>query len=164
MLAFYATWYPTRWLGWGRWPRFSEFGSLARHVRFVERSSRKLARSVFHGMVVHGAKLQRKQAFLFRLVDIANELLAMSVAAARARAMETEKHPAAAEAALLADLFCRDSRRRVARSFSDLWHNDDAFKYAVGREVLEARHAWVEKGAAGLRETQGSGTLSGKGV
>ncbi len=164
MIAFYATWYPTRWLGWGRWPRFSEFGTLAPHVRFVERSSRKLARSVFHGMVVHGAKLQRKQAFLFRLVDIANELLAMSVATARARSMETQRHPAAAEGQVLADLFCRGSRRRIARSFSDLWRNDDAFKYDVGRQVLAADHAWVEHGIQSFAEKKGSSTLSGKGV
>jgi hypothetical protein len=56
-----------RWLGWGRWPRYAGFGRLATHVRFIERSSRKLARESFHGMAIHQARMQTKQAFLFRL-------------------------------------------------------------------------------------------------
>src|SRR5262249_19150836 len=47
MAAHYAWWYPSRWFGWSAWPRFSEFGPLAGHVRFVDRTTRKLARSLF---------------------------------------------------------------------------------------------------------------------
>src|SRR4029077_483917 len=35
MAAFYGSWYPTRYVGWGHWPSFSEFGSLAPYLRFV---------------------------------------------------------------------------------------------------------------------------------
>ncbi|HYU43730.1 MAG TPA: acyl-CoA dehydrogenase family protein [Vicinamibacteria bacterium] len=154
MGAFYAGWYPTRWLGWGRWPRYSEFGALATHLRFVERSARKLARASFHGMLRYQAKLQNKQAFLFRLVDVANELFAMSATVARARALAAKQRPEAVEARRLADLFCRISRRRVQRLFDALWDNDDVQLYRAGVDVLDGRHEWLEKGILGLGTTE----------
>jgi alkylation response protein AidB-like acyl-CoA dehydrogenase len=144
--AFYASWYPTRWLGWGRYPRYREFGALAGHLRFVERSSRKLAREVFHGMIVHQAKLQNKQAFLFRLVDVANELFAMAASICRVQAMTEQGHADAVKARELADLFCRMARRRVRQLFGELWSNEDVRKYKVAMRVLDGRHAWLESG------------------
>jgi hypothetical protein len=149
--AFYGAWYPTRWLGWGRWPRFARFGALAGHARFVERSCRKLARQVFHGMVVHGGRLQKKQAFLFRLVDVAMELFAMSAAVSRAATMRDGQDAHAREAEVLADLFCREARRRVQASFRAVWRNDDDRKYRVGQQVLRGEHAWLERGSVGLK-------------
>lgn len=148
--AFYATWYLGLWLRGLVAPRYGGFGRLARHLRFVERSSRKLAREIFHSMVVFRAAAERKQAFLFRLVDIANELFAMSASVARADALRRDGRPEAAAAARLADQFCLRSRRKVRALFGALWHNDDAAAYAVGREVLDGDHAWLEQGAMSL--------------
>ena len=148
--AFYAWWYPTRWLGWGRWPRYAGFGRFARHLRFVDRSSRRLAREIFHGMVIHGAKLQHKQGFLFRVVDIANELFAMTASSARARTMAEAGLPEAERAAEVADLFCRSATRNVRKLFRELWSNDDVGKYRVALGVLEGDQAWMEKLLEGL--------------
>lgn len=145
-IGFYAWWYPTRWLGWGRWPRYASFGPLARHLRFVERTSRKLARQVFHGMNVYQGKLQHKQGFLFRLVDVADELFAMAAAVSRAQALRRAGKAEAGRAVELADLFCRDSRRRIAELFRDLWRNDDARKYRVGVAVTDGKHDWLRAG------------------
>ncbi len=147
---FYAWWYPTRWLGWGRWPRYAEFGRFARHLRFVDRSARKLARQIFHGMVIHQGKLQNKQGFLFRIVDIANELFAMAATASRARAMAEAGLPEAEKAAVVADLFCRNSTRKTQSLFRDLWSNDDAGKYRVALGVLKGDQAWMEQLLEGL--------------
>lgn len=144
--AFYSWWYPTRWFGWGRWPRYASFGRLAKHLRFVERSSRKLAREVFHGMNVYQAKLQNKQAFLFRLVDVANELFAMAASVARAQSMLAAGDAEGREAVAVADLFCENATRRVKASFKGLWDNVDQQKYKLGAAVLDGKHTWLEQG------------------
>ncbi|MFO0580840.1 MAG: acyl-CoA dehydrogenase family protein [Anaeromyxobacter sp.] len=147
---FYVTWYLGLWFRGLVAPRFAGFGRLARHLRFVERSARKLAREIFHGMVVFGAAAERKQAFLFRTVDVANELFAMTASVARAEALRKAGHADAAQASRLAEQFCRQSSRKVLGLFEALWANDDAAAYAVGRQVLAGEHAWLEQGGIGL--------------
>src|SRR5215468_12269314 len=132
ILGYYAAWYPPLWLkGLTAWTRYGDWGPLATHLRFIDRSARKLARSSFHGMVIYQAKLERKQGFLFRCVDIVMELFAMSAAASHARALRDAGSPEAPQALELVDLFCRTSRRKVRRLFDDLWENDDARKNQV---------------------------------
>lgn len=161
---FYMGWYLSRWIGWSLWPRYRRLGAFAKHVRFIERSSRRLARSIFHGMLIHRGALERRQGFLFRAVDIAMELFAMAAAVSRGDALRrrsgsdgSESIPtdpsafaAAEHATHLADVFCRERRRRVSELFRSLWHNDDRSKYAVGRTILEGDAAWLERGIIGL--------------
>ena len=147
---FYAWWYPTRWLGWGFWPRFGAYGRLARHMRFADRATRRLARAIFHGMAIYQAKLERKQVFLFRAVDIALELFALTCAVARAKRLRETGHPGAQSAEALADLFARGARRHVKRLFGELWSNDDARKHAMGKAILAGEHTWLEAGTMGL--------------
>ena len=154
MAGFYAWWYPTRWLGWSLWPRYSGFGRLATHLRFIDRCARRLARASFHGMLVYQAKLQNKQAFLFRLVDIANETFAMAASVARAQALVDTRAAEAPEAVRLADGFCRSARRRIRGLFQDLWSNDDVVRYRLGVSVLEGRQRWLETGMMDLESRQ----------
>ena len=155
--AFYASWYPSRWVG--GFQSFSEFGDLAFHLRFVERSTRRLSRQIFHGMMVHQAKMQNKQAFLFRIVDIANELFAMAASIARANAMRRAGHPEAENAVELTDLFCRNARRKIRQLFRDLWSNDDNRKYKVASNVLKGKHLWLEEILQGLDAPEGEPVL-----
>lgn len=143
--AYYAYWYPKLWLGWSHAPRYGEFGPLATHLRFVSRTSRKLARTLFHCMIRFGPKLEKRQAVLGRLVEVGAELLAISAACARAHQL-VRQDPANRGPLMLADVFSRQARRRVADRFAAVFDNDDVVTYAAAREVLDGRHTWLETG------------------
>ena len=145
-VGFYSTWYPTRWAGWGRWPRFKDFGPLSKHVQYLERTTRRLSRAIFHLMATHGPKLERRQALLFRAVDIGADLFAMSAAVSRADGMRRSRAPEARSAVELADVFCRMMRRRIAASFDAIGSNDDVRKYRTARRLLDGEHKWLERG------------------
>lgn len=137
---FYGRWLPNLAVGEGQNPRaYAEFGSLAGHLRYVERSARKLARNTFYGMSRWQGRMERKQAFLGRIVDIGADLWAISAVVSRARMLGTT------EAQELADLFCGQARRRVDQAFHDLWHNDDREEYAAALGVLDSRYTFLEE-------------------
>jgi alkylation response protein AidB-like acyl-CoA dehydrogenase len=139
---FYARWLPGLVAGTGQNPRaFADFGPLARHLRFVERSSRRLARQTFAGMVRWQGRLEHRQRFLGRLVDIGAELFAMSASCVRAQMPGGEDG-----ARELADTFCRQARVRVEELFSRLWTNTDDTDRTAAHGVLEGRYTWLEDG------------------
>jgi alkylation response protein AidB-like acyl-CoA dehydrogenase len=120
--AFYARWLPTLTVGRGQLPMsYADFGPLARHLRYVERSARKLARSTFYAMSRWQGKMERKQAFLGRIVDVGAELFAISAACVRARL-------------------------RAERLFAGLWDNTDEVDARAAQRVLAGRYDFVENG------------------
>ncbi len=140
--GFYAIWYPRLWIGLG-WLRFGHHGPLAKHLRFVERRSRKLARVLFHAMVRFGPRLEQRQSVLFRAVDVGAELFAMSAAVSRATAHRKAGNTEATE---LADIFCRHARRRVDDLFRGIYGPDDVATWRSAQRVSRGEHGWVEDG------------------
>jgi alkylation response protein AidB-like acyl-CoA dehydrogenase len=150
--AFYAKWLPTLAVGKGQVPTgYDEFGPLSRHLRYVERASRRLARSTFYAMSRWQGKLEHKQGFLGRIVDIGAELFAMSAVCVRAHS-EREHQPAGQE---LADLFCQQARLRAEALFAALWENTDSIEVKAARRVLDGRYAFLEQGVV-PRSTDGA--------
>jgi alkylation response protein AidB-like acyl-CoA dehydrogenase len=145
--AFYSKWLPQLAVGKGQMPNsFDELGPLAPYMRFAERSSRKLARSTFYGMTRWQAKLEYRQTFLGRLVDIGAELFAMAATAAYADTLGRERPERRAEAQELAELFCIQAKRRVETLFGQLWDNDDDANREAAARLLEGRYRWIEEG------------------
>jgi hypothetical protein len=147
---FYARWYPKQW-----WPMesFQLGGShtapFNRHFRYVARTCRKLARTMFHAMLRHGPKLERQQLLLGRFVDIGTELFAITATCLRAeRLMQAEATGVnKAETLQLADFFCRASRLRIEEKFRGVRRNADQAGYRLAQQVLAGKHS-VAKGAA----------------
>src|SRR5215208_1977863 len=144
---FYAKWLPQLTVGEGQKPgSFQEFGSLAGHMRFVERSSRKLARTTFATMTRYQAGLEKKQAVLGRIVDIGAELFAISSAVVYANTV-AKRHPERRDEVFeLADVFSQQARRRVGDLFRGVWQNDDDANYKLATGVLKGRYSFIEEG------------------
>jgi alkylation response protein AidB-like acyl-CoA dehydrogenase len=148
--GFYARWLPTLVAGKGQAPgAYGGFGPLAKHLRYVERSSRKLARETFYAMARWQGKMERKQAFLARLVDIGAELFAITAACAKAQG-ERETRPEGVE---LADMFARQARLRAEALFAELWNNTDDVDAAAAKRVAAGRYTFLEEGIVPAPET-----------
>jgi alkylation response protein AidB-like acyl-CoA dehydrogenase len=145
--AFYASWYPRLAVGRGQAPKsYAEFGDLAGQMRFVERASRKLARSTFYGMARWQAATEDHGAFLGRIVDIGAELFAISSAVVYAQTAMHEHPERASETRELAEVFCNQAQLRTGRLFHELWTNADEANHRLALSVLSGRHTWLEEG------------------
>jgi alkylation response protein AidB-like acyl-CoA dehydrogenase len=156
---FYTKWLPTLAVGEGHKPgSFSEFGPLAKHLRYVERHARRLARQTFYGMSRYQAGLEYRQAYLARIVDIGAELYAISSAVVYATTIGNEHPERKQEAIELADLFAAQARHRADTLFHELWTNTDDENKAGAKGVLEGRYQWLEEG---IVDPSGEGPLLG---
>ena len=152
---FYAGWLPKLAVGKGELPSsYEEFGELAGHLRFVERHARRLARSTFYGMARWKGGLANKETFLGRLVDIGAELFAITCTVVHAQALKDEQPDTREEVLAVADLFCRQARRRATGLFRDLWSNDDDQGYRLARQILDGQHLWLEQGMVDPLDTE----------
>ncbi len=145
---FYATWYPRQWLGGMAGTGFGGNKTLGQHLGFAARTSRRLARTLFHAMARFGPKLERQQVLLGRFVDIGTELFAISATCCRAQAM-LQSQPERHDVVELADVFCRSARLRIEEKFRSIKTNEDRVNYRFARSLLEKKFAWLEKGIVG---------------
>ncbi|MEV7392330.1 acyl-CoA dehydrogenase family protein [Streptomyces sp. NPDC091215] len=147
--VFYAKWLPKLVAGPGQLPTsygdFKHGVDLSPHLRYVERHARKLARSTFYAMSRWQGRMETKQGFLGRIVDIGAELFAMSAACVRAELLRSQGDHGR-EAYQLADAFCRQARIRVDELFTRLWSNTDDLDRKVVKGVLGGSYEWLEQG------------------
>ncbi|MCF6312193.1 MAG: 3-hydroxyacyl-CoA dehydrogenase NAD-binding domain-containing protein [Verrucomicrobiales bacterium] len=138
---FYAWWYPLQWVP----ALFGTCGcqgkmhpKLNREIRKVRSLSRKLARSLFHAMILNGPKLEKKQSQLGRFVDIGSELFAITATCSRAQQLlDRDDTPDKDELLQMVEYFCQFTRQKIDRLFRDLSKNADDKGYQVAKKLLQ---------------------------
>jgi hypothetical protein len=143
--CFYAGWYSRQWMPFNATPVPGMDARLSRHLRYAARTSRKLARALFHAMVRFGPKLERQQVLLGRFVDIGAELFAITASCLRAQSLLKDIGKSS-EVRDLADYFCRSARLRIAHLFRELHGNTDSQGYRLAQKVLDGKQDWLREG------------------
>jgi alkylation response protein AidB-like acyl-CoA dehydrogenase len=150
-VLFYLVWYPKQWLPTERFAVGSAgfnsscaTASLRRgHLRYAARTSRRLARAIFHAMLRHGPRLEREQLLLGRFVDIGAELFAITSACLRAQSLVGGSRDG--EILHREDFFCRSARLRIEEQFRRIGRNADRAGYKLAQGVLAERNQAMNK-------------------
>ena len=140
----YAVWYPGLWIPVLNTDNLKGVPSqLKAHLVYAKRMARKLARGMFHSMLVYQQAIAKKESLTARFVEIGSELFAISAVCSYATTL-AEKGNISKDAASLADLFCRMARTRIDQKFHEVRRNHDELKKSVSKKVLSGEYAWFE--------------------
>jgi alkylation response protein AidB-like acyl-CoA dehydrogenase len=142
---FYAGWYPRQWLPAAAGDLGKLHADLRPHIRYAARTSKRLARGLFHAMARFGPKLEREQLLLSRFVGIATELFALSASCSFAQHKIDTGAPVD-EILSLADYACRSARLRVDHHFAGTSENVDKRGYDLTQELMAGKHQHLASG------------------
>jgi hypothetical protein len=144
---FYANWYPRQWLPGDAGKIDDLHETLRGHVNYAARTSKRLARGLFHAMARHGPKLDREQLLLSRFVGIATELFAISAICSFAQ-HKIDKGEPRDEVLSVANYFCRSAKMRIDHYFAGTHRNADKRGYQLVQDLLAGKHESLRDGIA----------------
>ena len=142
---FYAGWYPRQWFSSGAGKVDNLHRDLQKHVDYAARTSKKLARGLFHAMARFGPKLDREQLLLSRFVGIATELFAISATCCFAQ-YKIDHGGSPDDVLSVANYFCRSAKMRIDNYFAGTRRNVDKRGYQVTQELLAGKHSTLREG------------------
>jgi len=140
---FYARWYPKMWL-----PAKSDFGVKhlggpnQEHLAYAARTSKRLARALFHAMGKHKKKLEFEQLLLANFVDIGVDLFVMATTLANTERL-VRKNPQDKSPQELADLFCKNARQRIEANFHAIKNNHYPKFNEVADQLMAGKLRWL---------------------
>ena len=142
---FYAGWYPRQWLPGDAGKIDNLHETLRGHVNYAARTSKRLARGLFHAMARYGPKLDREQLLLSRFVGIATELFAISATCSFAQ-HKIDKGEPRDEVLSVANYSCRSAKMRIDHHFAGTQRNADKRGYQLVQDLLAGKHESLRDG------------------
>lgn len=135
---FYGRWYPALWLPVLRGDPgvLPEFRVDSRRVRAF---SKRLARTLFHAMLRHGPKLEKKQVLLGRFVEIGAELFAMTAAMAYAGQLVDQGKGDRSDLVPTVRYFGRLTKMKVDRLFREVGRNADGEGRLLAKAMIAGK-------------------------
>lgn len=140
---YYSKWYPSLFM-----PKTMDYNvkylnpSNQGQLRYIEKTTRRLARTLFHTMGKYKEQLEFEQCILGNFVEIGVDLFAMAASLANAEAKLAE-NPGDQTPQELADLFCKNARKRIERNFQDVGKNHNSTYDKVTETLMNGEFAWM---------------------
>ncbi|HSN71542.1 MAG TPA: acyl-CoA dehydrogenase family protein [Steroidobacteraceae bacterium] len=146
--AFYATWLPKLFVpDTGHSFEAKHLNEAnGKHLAYAAKTSRLLARRLFATMAKYGPKLEREQLILGNFVDIGVDLFVMASSLSYADHLLGE-NPADTTPQELADLFCREARRRIEANFRAVKSNHNRSYRKVTDLLMDGKLGWLADGS-----------------
>jgi alkylation response protein AidB-like acyl-CoA dehydrogenase len=145
LARFYLPWYGRQ---WRRAPLPSRPELQHPRVRpmflYVERASRRLARTILYAMAVHRKALRDDQGRHNRIEAVGEDLLA--IAASALHAEWQDRTTGRREAWDLAAEVFRQARQRIEENIRGLLRNRDRTVAEIGRNALAGKYHWLSGG------------------
>ena len=143
------SWYVPQYVNlWKRKPLSSrqeiQHPKVHKHLMYVERASRKLARAIFYTLALHREQLRDDQGRQNRIEAVGEDLLLIAATTLYAEALsKVEKKERVWE---LADEVVHMAKRRIDRLIPSIIHNDDVSRALVGRNAFVGEYAFLNHG------------------
>lgn len=138
---FYSFWYPKMWM-----PSTDSIPDVHRELRwplkYVAKTSRKLARALFHAMAMHGPKLEKKQPLLARYIEIGTELFVITASVLRADSLIKKDREKSSHKELIAlvHYITRESQLVILDRFDGITHNNDKDSFKISQSLLDGKY------------------------
>jgi alkylation response protein AidB-like acyl-CoA dehydrogenase len=117
-----------------------------KHLAYATKTSKLLARRLFATMAKYGPKLEKEQLILGNFVDIGVDLFVMATSLSYADHLLGE-NTADDSPQELADLFCREARKRIEMNFRAVKSNNNRSYRKITGLLMDDKLGWLAEGS-----------------